>query len=191
MGPYEVEIKAVIRRGGPYDGSVSEMEEIQSRLVELGALPKGHLVHKDLYLSHPCRDLSATDEALRIRSQRRTDNGECSAFMTYKGPKLSSRSKARREVEVEIDDPEGVKRVLLELGFKEVREVEKHRSFLDLGRIKICLDMVEGLGYFLEAEIMSDDIQGSEEELMGLLKGLGLRNFERRSYLEMLREKQV
>src|SRR5690242_21329103 len=75
----------------------------------------------DTYYSHPCRDFSQTDEALRIR--RVGDK----AFITYKGPKVDAESKTRREIELELSgDVEGVldHAALLEaLGFRTVAKV--------------------------------------------------------------------
>ena len=191
MGTYEVEVKAVVQEDGPFDGSSDEVKRIEKEMAKSGAVPIGHFEHSDLYLAHPCRDFSKSDEALRIRYQRRLEDGECRFFITYKGPKLSERSKARTETELEVKDIEGMKEMFLQLGFREVMEVVKHRTFLDLGNMKLCLDMVKGLGYFLEVEIMSDDIEGAEDELLEFMKRLGLDRFERRSYLELLLEKQV
>jgi adenylate cyclase, class 2 len=191
MGTYEVEVKAVVQVGGPFNGSSGEVARIEKELIGSGAVLIGHFEHNDLYLAHPCRDLSKSDEGLRLRYQKRLEDGECRSFITYKGPKLSERSKARAETELEVTDIEKMKEIFLHMGFTKVMRVVKYRTFFDLGKMRLCLDMVKGLGYFLEAEIMSDDIKGAEDELLEFMKGLELERFERRSYLELLLEKQV
>ncbi|MEM4524643.1 MAG: class IV adenylate cyclase, partial [Archaeoglobaceae archaeon] len=51
----------------------------------------------DLYFSHPCRDFAETDEALRIRVEKKIK-------MTYKGPKVDEETKTREEVNLIIDN---------------------------------------------------------------------------------------
>jgi len=144
--------------------------------------------HEDTYYQHPCRDFAETDEALRIRVRR--FDGHFEAFLTYKGPKLDSVSKTREEIEVPINDPDEHARILEALGFTEVLTVEKVREkyYVEKG-ITLTLDEVEGLGKFVEAEALTDDrekVPALVEKLKSLLESLGVRRFERRSYLELL-----
>lgn len=190
MDGYEVEVKAVLHRGPPGTESDRIKENTILKVLGLGGRPGPLVEHEDTYLSHPSRDLAGTDEALRIRKESR--DGEHSVSITYKGPKLSERSKARYEKEVVLpgtDDAEGILEILGRLGFSKVLRVMKKRMFMDMGEIKVSVDEVHGLGLFLEAEIWSEDIKGSEEMLFDLMKRLGASEFERRSYLELLLEK--
>ncbi len=163
----EVEVKARIPSDFP-DRIIRDM------VSGWEALPER--VQEDIYFSHPCRDFSKTDEALRIRCQ-----GDETLF-TYKGPKLDGISKTREELEVPC--PEGLKQILERLGFERVGEIRKRRrSFFKEG-VTVCLDDVEGLGKFLEIESRSEDAD-SAEDLVGMLEEVGLKS-ERRSYLELL-----
>ncbi|WP_297499466.1 class IV adenylate cyclase [Thermococcus sp.] len=144
--------------------------------------------HEDTYYRHPCRDFSKTDEALRIRVKR--FNGHFEAFMTYKGPKLDSESKTRKEIEVELTDPDRHTQILESLGFTEVLTVVKEREkyYVEKG-VVITLDEVEGLGKFIEIETLVDDkekVPSLVEKLRKILLDLGVKKFERRSYLELL-----
>jgi len=148
--------------------------------------------HEDTYYQHPCRDFSKTDEALRIRIRR--FDGHFEAFLTYKGPKLDPTSKTREEIEVPINDPDEHARILEALGFREVLTVEKVREkyYVEKG-ITITLDEVDGLGKFIEAEAMTEDrdkVPELVERLKKLLLDIGVTRFERRSYLELLLEKE-
>ncbi|WP_048147974.1 class IV adenylate cyclase [Palaeococcus ferrophilus] len=145
-------------------------------------------MHEDTYYQHPCRDFAETDEALRIRVKR--FNGHFEAFLTYKGPKIDERSKTRREIEVTIEDPDKYEELLKALGFREVTTVRKVREkyFVRKG-VVVALDEVEELGTFIEAETLVEegqDVEGAVKELVELLKSLGVKRFERRSYLELL-----
>ncbi|ASJ10917.1 adenylate cyclase [Thermococcus sp. P6] len=149
--------------------------------------------HEDTYFNHPCRDFGKTDEALRIRIKR--FDGHLEAFLTYKGPRMEETSKTRKELEVQINDPEEHARVLKSLGFTEVLTVRKTREryYVDRG-ITIALDEVNGLGKFVEIEYLTgkeDEVKKIVGELREILKSLGVKRFERRSYLELMLEKGV
>src|SRR3954464_1627785 len=83
------------------DDERSLLERLAERGVEIGP----PVEQSDKYFAHPCRDFSQTDEALRIRTV-----GEQS-FVTFKGPKIDTTTKTRREIELPLDagDPRGEK----------------------------------------------------------------------------------
>lgn len=148
-------------------------------------------MHEDIYYQHPCRDFSETDEALRIRIKR--FDGHFEVFLTYKGPKLDNISKTRKEIEVPISDVDAYSDLLTSLGFKEVLTIVKVREkyYIEKG-VTITLDEVEGLGQFIEIEKLVKEDENIEEEvkrLRKILEELGVKKFERRSYLELLLEK--
>ncbi|ASJ14348.1 class IV adenylate cyclase [Thermococcus radiotolerans] len=149
--------------------------------------------HEDTYFRHPCRDFAETDEALRIRIRR--FNGHFEAFLTYKGPKIDQNSKTRMEIEVPISDPDKHTEILRNLGFEEVLTIEKTREkyYVDKGII-IDLDEVNGLGKFIEIEALAEGEEVVEETvkiLREILESLGVERFERRSYLELMLEREV
>ncbi|NJE84702.1 class IV adenylate cyclase [Thermococcus sp. CX2] len=148
--------------------------------------------HEDTYFQHPCRNFAETDEALRIRIRK--FNGHFEAFMTYKGPKIDPNSKTRREIEVPLSDPDRHVEILESLGFEEVMTIEKTREkyYVDKG-ILIMLDEVEGLGKFIEIEALAESEEAVGETvkiLREILISLGVKKFERRSYLELILEKE-
>ncbi len=170
----EVEIKAYCDDPG----------SLRARIESLGGVLEGSLIEEDAYFNHPSRDFAETDEALRIR---RTPEA---AAVTYKGPKIGTRSKTRYENEVTIGDADAFAEVLVRLGFRPVRTVRKRRELYVLEGANICLDGVEGLGDFVEIEILSEDREKAEKKLFDLAGRLGVARFERRSYLELLLEKE-
>jgi len=147
-------------------------------------------MHEDIYYQHPCRDFSETDEALRIRIKR--FDGHFEAFLTYKGPKLDSISKTRKEIEVPISDVDAYSDLLTSLGFREVLTIVKVREkyYVEKG-VTITLDEVEGLGQFIEIEklVKEGNIEEEVNKLREILEELGVKKFERKSYLELLLEK--
>lgn len=125
------------------------------KIQGLGGKLVGVEHHCDAYFNSPHRDFKETDEALRIRVK---DQG---ARLTYKGPKLDHKTKSRRELTVEIDDPVAMEKILMALGFVKSGMVRKVRTKYALGQAVIALDEVEGLGSFIEVEISGSDSSSS------------------------------
>jgi adenylate cyclase class 2 len=169
----EVEIKARATAG-------ALAEELKRR----GAAFEKTVVQADTYYNAPHRDFGETDEAVRLREQ----NGK--AYLTYKGKKLDTKSKTRKEVEVGVSDRSKTEDILLSLGFRKTLDVVKTRSIYHYRGVEICLDRIEGLGEFVELESMADntaDIPRKRDELIALLRDLGIHSeLIRESYLEML-----
>lgn len=139
--------------------------------------------HADLYFQHPCRDVAATDEAIRL--SRRASRVE----LTWKGPKLDATTKARREVVVPVADAEAARAFLEALGCSAAMEVRKVRSIHRAAAFEVALDDVPGLGTFVELErILPPDAPRDvpEREARALLATWGITQTERRSYLELL-----
>ena len=169
----EIEIKSKIH----------DLSEVTKRLLSLNPAFISEENHLDIYFNHPLKDFAKTDEALRIRSIND------SAVITYKGPKLSTRSKARKEIETHISSALECTEIFKSLGFIEVAKIEKSRKIYQYENITICLDSVKGLGSYLELEKISDDISKSETELYAFGKQLGLTEYIQTSYLELILSK--
>jgi adenylate cyclase class 2 len=170
----EVEVKA---RAKP---------ETLERIKALGAVFLKEENHIDIYFNSPIRDFRKTDEALRVRVK------EEGARLTYKGPKLDSKTKSRKELTVKIDSAERMGEVLASLGFVPSAKVIKRRIKYALGDVTFALDDVQGLGPFLEIEVEAGgdaDLEASRIKVISLLSQLGLGESIRKSYLELLMEK--
>ena len=88
----EVEVKAKIK----------SFDEMRKRLDDINAVKVKTEHQEDRYFNSPVRDFAQTDEALRIRTTRQND--EEHIFITYKGPKIDSKSKTRKEIEMGIEE---------------------------------------------------------------------------------------
>jgi adenylate cyclase class 2 len=169
---------------------LESVDTIQAKLAELGCQFLPSVVQRDQYYNHPQRDFAKTDEALRIRSVGQEN------WITYKGPKIDTATKTRQEIEPLLapgsDNAEQMAAVLVSLGFRPVRVVEKSRRTAQLlwqeTQVEVALDEIEGLGSFLELEIIADEAQldAARDSLTSLATHLSLAQPERRSYLEML-----
>ncbi len=166
----EIEVKA----------RVDDLSELREKLLEAGAESLGSNRQEDVYFQHPARDFARSDEALRLRKQE----GRCT--LTYKGPRIEEVTKTREELKVEVSDFEEAKVLLEKLGFEEVSWVRKHRDYYTLKGFKVMLDMVDGLGSYVEVEKPGESYEPRELlEFLGEL-GIGEDAVERRSYLGLL-----
>ncbi len=173
---------------------VVDLSRIVEQLQELGAEFHDVIEQADLYFSHPARDFGETDEAFRIRCVGAAN------LVTYKGPKIDSATKTRREIELPLAT--GTERVedyteLFEaLGFGVVAEVKKRRRGGHLQwnqwRVELALDDVAELGHYVELEIVVDQerLSAAQSAILDLAAYLGLPQPERCSYLGMLLAKR-
>lgn len=166
----------------------AEHARIRSFLEASGAEKVKVEEQSDIYFAAPHRDFAKTDEALRIRTLNEK------SILTYKGPKLDAVSKTRKEFETFVDE-ENATLILHALGFSEAGTVRKVREVYRVGEITVCLDSVEGLGEFLEVEIVvgvESELEASRTRLFEFLAKLGLGESDsiRTSYLELVLEKQ-
>lgn len=169
---------------------VDRFEPIVIMVEELGGTFHPTVTQIDLYFAHPSRDFSVSDEAFRIRRVGQSN------FLTYKGPKIDSNTKTRREIELPLPAGEHVSSqfigLLTSLGFTPVSEVQKQRrqafvNWCDLS-IEVAFDEVTNLGQFVELELLADEqsLDSARQALASLAEKLRLEDNERRSYLELL-----
>ena len=178
----EAELKASL-------GDMS-VEALLDRALARGFAPEGAVRERDVYFNGAGRDFRRTDEALRLRSVVLLD-GTRKSLVTYKGPKLDQVSNARTEYETAVSDGETAEKLLEALGYRPLAVVDKVRRTYRMEDVTLCLDEVEGLGGFLELEILVPAEEGREEavgRLLALLDGLGISRdrLSRRSYLELV-----
>ena len=172
---------------------VADREQLRTKLEALGARLRDVHDEVDHYFNAPDRDFARTDEALRLRRIGDTN------LLTYKGPKLDAQTKTRVEVEVPLGDGEAsldhMAELLAHLKYRPVAVLRKKRtlSHLEYGGfpVEVCLDAVDGLGAYVELEIMApeSELNLARQAVLGLARWLGLGETERRSYLEMWLEK--
>ena len=162
---------------------VGDLEAVRERLASTNARSEGEVMERDIYFNAPHRDFGKTDEALRLRYH----NG--SVTLTYKGAKRGEyRYKARTELNCDIGAGGVMERILGELGFVRVAEVKKVREYFHYQGALISLDVVEGLGTFVEIEVAgSEGDGGPSAKIAALAEELGVDGPPiLESYLELL-----
>jgi adenylate cyclase class 2 len=169
---------------------VTDFTTIRAALETSGAHADAPIAESDHYFNAPDRDFARTDEALRVRRIGTSNR------VTYKGPRQPGAAKTRTEIEVALAEgdraAEDFCRLLTHLGYRPVAVVRKERIVYHLKRdgfaLEVCLDTVRDVGCFAEVEIMAspEDSEGARGVLQKVAADLGLKDSERRSYLEML-----
>ena len=173
-----------------------DLTRLAERLKKLGAQPRPVVNEVDHYFNAPDRDFKQTDEAFRLRRIGSKNR------LTYKGPKRDAQTKTRTEIEVPLANGEGAasdfRAILVKLGYRAAAIVNKTRQTFHLEKegfsLEICLDDVDQVGTFVELEIVTaeDRLEEARRVVMALATELGLgTTSERRSYLQLLLEKQT
>jgi len=169
---------------------VPDWAPIIAQLSEWGAVAVPVRKDTDHYFSAPDRDFAQTDEALRIRRIGVVN------YLTYKGPKIDTATKARVEVELPLADGQDnaatAVRFLSGLGYRPVAVVAKTRLVYQFTRdgiaLEACFDDVGAVGKYVELEAMTEQ-EGYEAARAVVLRTateLGLTEQEKRSYLRLL-----
>jgi adenylate cyclase class 2 len=173
---------------------VKDFAALGERLKEWEARTDDAREDADTYFNAPDRDFAKTDEAVRIRRIGKEN------YVTYKGPKVDAQTKTRTEIEVQLGPgdraAEDFANFLQHLGFRPVATVEKRRRLYHIQRqgfaLEIALDEVANVGTFAELEIQAEEsrLEAAKAVLLETARALGLKDSERRSYLEMFLKNQ-
>ena len=193
----EVEIKA----------RITNPNELKNRFEKLNGMYKLSLYHEDTYFNMPkgLRDFKKTDEALRIRKsvefQKNINDSEkiVNYFITYKGEKIDTSTKSRKELEVKLNDGIQMREILKSLGFKEIFTVKKERELFEFKykniKLEALIDYIPILKeYYMEVEITTetiDKLNETREILFEFLSNIDIKREEsiRKSYLELIAER--
>ncbi|WP_457741751.1 class IV adenylate cyclase [Thermococcus sp.] len=154
--------------------------EIKEKIESLGASFVREEIQKDVYFNVPLPKL------LRVRIIENLKR----SFLTYKEIKDLGRNEEFDELEVEVSDFDVTVEILKRLGFDEDVTVKKRRLVYQLGNVTFELNDVEGLGGFLDIEVISNDVEEAKRKIWEVAKLLGLseKDVEPRLYQELIRE---
>lgn len=159
-------------------------DKIEKALQRLGAKKIHECSMEDIYYSHPGRDFAKTDESLRLRKM------EGPSELTYKGPRLKTgNARAREEITLKLEDSLSAQRIVERLGFAEKIVIKKKRSSYLIDKLRVEVDDVDGLGEYVELELITEEPRRAESLIELARTELGLERLEKRTYLEMLLEK--
>lgn len=172
----EVEIKLRIASAAE---ATRKLQKISAKLHD-----KRHFEENALY-DDGARSLQRRGDLLRLRLRQGVEGG----VLTYKGPppRLLPGAKVRTEIEVLVDDPAGLDRILRRLGFTPAYRYQKFRTVYRTGGLMVMLDELP-FGCFLELE-------GPKRSIDAVAKRLGYKPEEhivlnyRSLHIQYLRER--
>ncbi|HET6398087.1 MAG TPA: class IV adenylate cyclase [Candidatus Thermoplasmatota archaeon] len=185
---------------------VPDHAAVRARLAAVGARRLGAVLQQDTFFRHPCRDLAAGDETLRLRcadpvpeggavgaagAAATHGGGRMDVELTYKGPRAAADQKVRREESVRVrSDPT---ELLRGLGFEPAAVLRKLREDWAMGDVQVALDTLEGVGCFVEVEVLGADAGAASAMVEAAVERLGLGDAPREAlpYVELARRAGV
>lgn len=175
----EIELKAKV------DDSVS-VEALLSSFLEFD----GRFEKNDEYWSVTIADSPSRQRQFRLRL--RIENGR--GVVTSKEKSYGDIMEVNEEIEFGVDDPDSFRAVLKKMGAKLLyTKRKKGGRWRGEGNLQAELVTVEGLGVFLEVEVLQDDsekpaLKEIEERLIGVLRrcGLGRKDIVSKPYSQLL-----
>ncbi|MDR2518236.1 MAG: class IV adenylate cyclase [Spirochaetaceae bacterium] len=184
----EIELKAWVR----------EPEALRERLNAL-AKEAGSFEKEDSYWYDPAGRLSSSGIRIRKETDEDTQGAVTRAVrVTYKHKEIRGSVEVNDEHEFSVSDDRPFEDLLIRLGF--VRGSCKHKRgwSWDYAPVTAELSFVEGLGWFVELEILADSdrpevVQAARASLLAALDavGVGAEHIETRYYTEMLLHKRI
>lgn len=174
QGKFEVELKYRVKSKDDF-------------LKILNSIKHDVMLHEnvefDCYFDTPEQQLLSENKSLCIREMQPSGI----KLWIVKGPE------ADRCEAINIPDTNKAKSMLTTMGYIIISQVYKIRSIYFVGKFHITLDNLEGLGYFAEFAIMTDDnslLEIYKSELMDLAAQFGLssNDVEHKSYRTLYTE---
>lgn len=173
---------------------VDDLSKVEDALRKAGAKLEAHLKETDYYVDlRQCNGVPK-DSALRVRKTVNLMTGETKGKITCKTtpPGTLGGVKVREEIESEVSDPDAVVKAFMKLGFLVIRVSKERKVYAGVEGATVTLDNVEGLGNFVEVEVMNPE--GPEDYVKRLnrivnLLGLQGRPTITKPYIQLLRER--
>lgn len=161
----EIEIKA----------RAENLETIIDALKSQGAQVSEPVTQHDVVYGMPGVDGDNENTAPWLRIRTETKNGKETTYFTLK--KSVTNQLDSIEHETTVGDAGELEHIIEHLNFELYSDLTKTRQKAHIDEIEICLDTVEGLGSFVEAErLTADDVNYAEvvEGLWVLLESIGV-----------------
>ena len=154
---------------------LSDLEAARNRIAELNGVLRGTSVQRDVYYDAPDRSFLAKPESsewLRLRFQ-----GEVVSLNYKLWYPLDAAVKTHcDEFETVVSNGEAMRRTLVALGYHELVVVSKVREEWQLDDTLLAIDVVDGLGSFIELEYIGRGLSVAEahSRLTAAVQRLGL-----------------
>lgn len=161
----EIEIKATI----------SSVQSIIDILTAQGVAVSEPVTQHDRVYGERGSDGAEENTSPWLRIRTETKQGATKHIFTLKRSVTNQMDSIEHETEI-ADDSE-LERIISHLSFELYSDLTKTRQKAHIGDIEICLDTVEGLGTFIEAEKLTTEdanYEAAVEELWAVFTSLGV-----------------
>lgn len=179
----EIEIKATI----------SSVQSVIDRLATRGVTVTSPVKQRDRVYGQIGVDGATENSAPWLRIRTETKNGTTKHIFTLKRSITNQLDSIEHETVVE--DAIESENIVTQLGFELYSDLTKTRQKAVIGDVEICLDTVENLGTFIEAEKLTADEVEYEVivvELWTILESIGVkRDDEVRDGYDVLMNKKL
>jgi len=179
---YDTMTTATMDRNVELKAWIRDWEDSFQRVARLSHASPTVLVQEDIFFKSPSG-----------RLKLRTIDGINSELIYYERPDVAS-SKTSRYLRVMVPQSGPVRELLAKTnGIAGV--VRKRRTLFLLGRTRVHLDQVEGLGNLLEIEVVltPSDTEATGKEIAGrLMESLGVRQADliHNAYIDLLQDRE-
>lgn len=161
----EIEVKA----------RVANISDIIRKLEDNQQFVSDPITQRDQVFGLPGINGGSDNHAPWLRVRTETKNDSTKYLFTLK--KSITNQLDSIEHETEVDDAVELEQIILHSGFEPYSDLTKTRRKVKIDDIEICVDRVERLGDFVEAEKLTDDDADYDAiivELWSLLEGYGV-----------------
>lgn len=133
------------------------------------------VTHHDQVYGEPGVDGGDDNTSAWLRIRTETKNSVSTEIFTLK--KSVTNQMDSIEHETVVDNADELKHIIRHLGYEPYSDITKTRQKAKIGNIEICVDEVQPLGMFIEAEKLTAedvDYETVASELWALLESLGV-----------------
>lgn len=162
----EIEIKA----------KLADKSQLLALLRQQGVQVSEPVIHRDrVFGPNGVNGNDGDNKAPWLRLRTETKGGTTKYLFTLKKSVTSQMDSIEHETEVSNADE--LLQIIGHIGFASFSDLTKTRQKAVIGDIELCIDTVDGLGDFVEAEKLTEeeaDYDMVATELWGVLEGIGI-----------------
>lgn len=171
----EIEVRVLLKNRKVIE---SKVESLGGKIVYFSRLKDFWFCPRDVK-NYQKASIDNTGFALRIRETKDIYTGKIISSLDCKTLCDDKTHAFCNEYEMDVADPDQMRKILESIGLKEFLVVDKERVIYKLKDVKYCFDKIVGVGDGLEIEKMTTaNIQKTHRELIKRAKELGIKDKE-------------
>jgi adenylate cyclase class 2 len=146
---------------------VADLAAVRKRLEAAGGVRVRKELETNAFFDSPDHRLQSADRGLRIRVAV-DESGSTRCLTTMKGPLQGGQFKTREEIQFSADEPDAVRKIFENLGFKSTLSFQKRRETWLFAGCEVALDEMPYLGTYVEIEGKSEVSISAARASLGL-----------------------